>query len=471
MNLKVKRRPADAIVTSMRKRILVVDGDTTAQSVLLNLLGSLDYDAIPAFDGPDAIARLRRESFDLCMTDVRLPGPDIPHVDGYAVLKEAEQHHPAIPVVMLRAEATVSDAVSAVRAGAVNFLRKPFHPSTVEDMLRLVLEDASRARSRQRTLIPCAAIVGEHPVMQALLDQVARVADTDAGVLLRGETGTGKEVIARLIHASGRQSGGPFVAVNMAAIPENLAESELFGHVRGAFTGADGNRVGLIAAAHQGTIFFDEIGDMPRALQAKLLRVLQDREITPVGGGLPIPLDIRVIAATHRDLEEMVADGSFREDLFYRLDVVPLEVPPLRLRRSDIPALAEHFRRLMNAREGRSVPAFSSDVIGRLCAHDWPGNVRELENLVERLVIVACNRSVTVRDLPAHLRFELVDLEAGPLDLPMAGVDLRTLLSQLEDRLIGQALARTGGNKNRAAELLGMNRTTLVEKLRRRNVA
>jgi transcriptional regulator with PAS, ATPase and Fis domain len=257
----------------------------------------------------------------------------------------------------------------------------------------------------------------------------------------------------------------------MAAIPENLAESELFGHVRGAFTGADGNRVGLIAAAHQGTIFFDEIGDMPRALQAKLLRVLQDREITPVGGGLPIPLDIRVIAATHRDLEEMVADGSFREDLFYRLDVVPLEVPPLRLRRSDIPALAEHFRRLMNAREGRSVPAFSSDVIGRLCAHDWPGNVRELENLVERLVIVACNRSVTVRDLPAHLRFELVDLEAGPLDLPMAGVDLRTLLSQLEDRLIGQALARTGGNKNRAAELLGMNRTTLVEKLRRRNVA
>ncbi|HEY4187902.1 MAG TPA: sigma-54 dependent transcriptional regulator [Polyangia bacterium] len=456
----------------MRKRILVVDGDTTAQSVLLNLLGNLEYDAVPAFDGADAIARLRRESFDLCMTDVRLPGPDIPHVDGYAVLKEAERHHPAIPVVMLRAEATVSDAVSAVRAGAVNFLRKPFHPSTVEDILRRVLEGAPGAPAQPRApgVAAGAAIVGEHPVMRALLDQVARIADTDAGVLLRGETGTGKEVIARLIHASGRQSGGPFVAVNMAAIPENLVESELFGHVRGAFTGADGNRVGRIAAAHQGTIFFDEIGDMPRGLQAKLLRVIQDREVTPVGG-IPLPVDLRIIAATHCNLEAMVAEGSFREDLFYRLDVVPIEVPPLRLRRSDIPALAEHFRREINLREGRSVPAFSSDVMERLCAHDWPGNVRELENLVERLVIVAGNRNVTTRDLPAPLRFEPVDIEAAPLDLPAAGVDLRTLLSQLEDRLISQALARTGGNKNRAAELLGMNRTTLVEKLRRRNVA
>ena len=457
----------------MRKRILVVDGDTTSQSVLLNLLGSLDYDAVPAFDGPGAIARIRGESFDLCMTDVKLPGPDLPQVDGYAVLKEAEQHHPAIPVVMLRADATVSDAVSAVRAGAANFLPKPFHPPTVEEILRRILEGSPGAREHHRSpAVPPmpAALIGEHPSIRELMHKVMQVAETDVSVLLRGETGTGKEVVARLIHASSRQASGPFVAVNMAAIPENLAESELFGHVRGSFTGADGNRMGRIACAHEGTIFFDEIGDMPKVLQAKLLRVLQDREVTPVGGS-PVPVDVRVIAATHCNLEEMVADGTFREDLFYRLDVVPLELPPLRARRSDVPVLAEHFRHEFNARDNRAVPPFAPDVLERLTAHDWPGNVRELENLVERLVIVAGQRAVTVRDLPGHLRFDTLDLDAGALDLPIGGVDLRTLLEELEDRLIGQALARTGGNRNRAAELLGLNRTTLVEKLRRRNVA
>jgi transcriptional regulator with PAS, ATPase and Fis domain len=307
--------------------------------------------------------------------------------------------------------------------------------------------------------------------MRAVLDRINRVADTDASVLIRGETGTGKEVIARLIHASSTRSSGPFVAVNMAAIPDSLAESELFGHVRGAFTGADKPRVGRFLSAHLGTLFFDEIGEMPRNLQAKLLRVLQDREVTPLGSAQQIPADVRVIAATHRNLEEMVRDGTFREDLFYRLEVVPIEVPPLRARRDDIPALVEHFRREVNAREGRTVPGFAPEVTDRLCAHDWPGNVRELENLVQRLVVVAANREVTLTDLPSHLRLDLVDLDSGHLDLPSSGLDLRMLLTQLEDRLIGQALSRSGGNKNRAAELLGMNRTTLVEKLRRRNVA
>jgi len=307
--------------------------------------------------------------------------------------------------------------------------------------------------------------------MRAVLDQIDRVADTDATVLVRGETGTGKEVIARLIHASSTRSSGPFVAVNMAAIPESLAESELFGHVKGAFTGADKARVGRFLSAQRGTLFFDEIGDLPRNLQAKLLRVLQDREVTPVGSSEAVPADVRVVAATHRNLEEMVREGSFREDLFYRLEVVPIQVPPLRARRDDIPALAEHFRREVNVREGRDVPGFAPEVMDRLCAHDWPGNVRELENLVERLVVVAGGREVMSSDLPSHMRLDLVDLDAGHLDLPSSGLDLRLLLSQLEDRLIGQALARTGGNKNRAAELLGMNRTTLVEKLRRRNVA
>ena len=454
----------------MRGRILLVDADTTVQAWLVNFLSGLGCETALAFSGAEAVARLRDSRFDLCLTDVRLPGPDIPLLDGYAVLREARRQTPAVPVVMLTSQATIADAVNALRAGAVNFLPKPFHPSAVEEILRRILESGSCLEdSRQQT--PEAAVIGDHPAMRAVLDRISRVADTDASVLIRGETGTGKEVIARLIHASSRRSSGPFVAVNMAAIPESLAESELFGHVRGAFTGADRARVGRFLSAHQGTLFFDEIGEMPRNLQAKLLRVLQDREVTPVGSAHQIPADVRVIAATHRNLEEMVKDGSFRDDLFYRLEVVPIELPPLRSRRDDIPALADHFRQEINVREGRSVPGFSAQVTERLCAHDWPGNVRELENLVERLVVVAGSREIALQDLPAHLRLDLIDLESGHLDLPSSGLDLRMLLGQLEDRLIGQALMRTGGNKNRAAELLGMNRTTLVEKLRRRNVA
>jgi transcriptional regulator with PAS, ATPase and Fis domain len=314
-------------------------------------------------------------------------------------------------------------------------------------------------------------VIGDHPAMRLVLDRVDQIADTDASVLIRGETGTGKEVVARLIHGASERRGSPFVAVNVSAIPEALAESELFGHVRGAFTGADKPRTGRFVSAQGGTLFLDEIGDMPRGVQAKLLRALQEREVTPVGASEAIPVDVRVVASTHRDLEGMIAEGTFREDLFYRLDVVPIVIPPLRERRQDIPALAEHFRAEVNAREGRAVPGFALDVIHRLSAYDWPGNVRELENLVERLVVVAATRMVGLEDLPAHLRMSVVDLERATLDLPETGVDLRIFLTQLEERLISQALERTGGNKNRAAELLGLNRTTLVEKLRRRNVA
>jgi len=275
-----------------------------------------------------------------------------------------------------------------------------------------------------------------------VLDVVKKVAKSNTTVLIRGETGTGKEVIARLIHgASGRRSG-PFVAVNVAAIPESLAEAELFGHVRGAFTGADRARTGRMVAAHGGTLFLDEIGEMPRSLQAKLLRALQDREVTPVGGGSPIPVDVRVVAATHRDLDAMIEDGRFREDLFYRLDVVSIEIPPLRARREDIPALAEHFRREVNAREGRSVPGFALDVMQRLSNYDWPGNVRELENFVERAVVIARTRMVVTKDLPAHMRTEVLDLERAARDLSMRGVDLRVLMAEIEERLQAEARRR-----------------------------
>jgi DNA-binding NtrC family response regulator len=446
----------------MAKKVLLVDDDPSIHAALLRLIKAMGCEALTAATCAEAIARIKSQTFDLCITDLQLHDGD-----GRAVVREARAARPPVSVVALTAHGTVGDAVEALRIGAADVLGKPFHLTALEQTLARLLSPAPpRARPT-----PGAAVIGEHPAMRLVLDRVEQIADTDASVLIRGETGTGKEVVARLIHGASQRRGGPFVAVNVSAIPEPLAESELFGHVRGAFTGADKPRTGRFVSAQGGTLFLDEIGEMPRGVQVKLLRALQEREVTPVGGSEAIPVDVRVVAATHRDLEGMIADGTFREDLFYRLDVVPIEIPPLRERRQDIPALTEHFRVEVNAREGRCVPGFALDVVQRLGAYDWPGNVRELENLVERLVVVASHRMVVMNDLPAHLRTSVVDLENATLDLPDSGVDMRIFLTQLEERLIAQALERTGGNKNRAAELLGMNRTTLVEKLRRRNVA
>jgi two-component system response regulator HydG len=449
----------------MSKKILLVDDDPSIHAGLLRLIKTLGHEAIAAATGAEAIQKIKSQSFDLCITDLQLADGD-----GRGVVRQARAVRPPVAVVALTAHGTVGDAVDALRIGAADVLGKPFHISVLEQsVVRLLATEPPRAGRARPT--PGVAVIGDHPAMRLVLDRVEQIADTDASVLIRGETGTGKEVVARLIHGASQRRAGPFVAVNVSAIPEALAESELFGHVRGAFTGADKARTGRFVAADGGTLFLDEIGEMPRGVQVKLLRALQEREVTPVGSSETIPVDVRVVAATHRDLEGMIAEGTFREDLFYRLDVVPIEIPPLRERRHDIPALAEHFRVEVNVREGRSVSGFALDVMQRLGAYEWPGNVRELENLVERLVVVAGNRMVVMEDLPAHLRTTVVDLENATLDLPESGVDLRIFLTQLEERLIAQALERTGGNKNRAAELLGMNRTTLVEKLRRRNVA
>jgi DNA-binding NtrC family response regulator len=449
----------------MGKKVLLVDDDPSIHAGLIRLIRSLGHEPISASTSLEALQKLGTQRFDLCVADLQLSDGD-----GRAVVRAARACRPPLTVVALTAHGTIADAVEALRSGAADVLAKPFHSSVVEEALARMLAPEPPRGSRGRPT-PGVAVIGEHPAMRLVLDRVEQIADTDASVLIRGETGTGKEVVARLIHGASARHAGPFVAVNVSAIPEALAESELFGHVRGAFTGADRPRTGRFVAANGGTLFLDEVGEMPRAVQVKLLRALQEREVTPVGGSEGIPVDVRVVAATHRNLETMIGDGTFREDLFYRLDVVPIEIPPLRERRHDIPALAEHFRVDVNAREARQVPGFALDVMQRLCAHDWPGNVRELENLVERLVVVASDRMVVMEDLPAHLRTNIVDLENATLDLPESGVDLRLFLTQLEERLIAQALERTGGNKNRAAELLGLNRTTLVEKLRRRNVA
>jgi two-component system response regulator AtoC len=367
---------------------------------------------------------------------------------------------PPVPVVALTGEATVKNAVAALRAGAVDFLSKPFHAELFAETVRRALGTLAGSNDGRRAS-DGASLVGEHPAVRLMLERIDQVAGTAANILIRGETGTGKQMIARLVHAASPRRAEPFVVVNLAELPDALPESELFG--------APG-RPGKILQAQHGTLFLDEISALARPLQERLLRVLRERAV-PAEDGTMVGVDVRVIAASSRNLEQLVRDGTMRDDLYYRLDVIPIEVPALRERKEDIPLLADYFRREANTRAGLTVPPFSPEVVSRLVSHDWPGNIRQLETTVERLVHLAGDRPVTLIDLPTTLRADIFDLGVGTLDLPPYGVDLRLLLTRLEDRLIGQALERTGGNKNRAAELLGMNRTTLVEKLRRRNVA
>jgi DNA-binding NtrC family response regulator len=439
----------------MGTRILLVDEPSTSGE-LHRLVQALGHDGVLATSGADAVTRLRSEEFDLCLADVRLP-----HEESQALLEAARMRRPPVPVVALTGEATVKNAVAALRAGAVDFLSKPFHAELFAETLRRALGTMGGSNDGRRAA-DGASLVGEHPAVRLMLERIDQVAGTDANILIRGEAGTGKQMIARLVHAASPRRAGPFVAVKMAELPEPLPEAELFGR--------DG-RPGKILLAQRGTLFIDEVATLSKPLQERLLRVLRERAVSEAPDGAPVAVDLRVIAASSRNLEQLVRDGSLRDDLYYRLDVIPIEVPALRERKEDIPLLADYFRREANSRAGLTVPPLAPEVVSRLVSYDWPGNIRQLETSVERLVHLAGDRPVTLIDLPNTLRADIFDLGVGTLDLPPYGVDLRLLLTRLEDRLIGQALERTGGNKNRAAELLGMNRTTLVEKLRRRNVA
>ena len=436
----------------MGTRILLVDDPSTGAD-LLRLVQVLGHDGVLAGPEAPAAVRLREEPFDLCLADVCRDAEGIE-----ALLAAARECRPAVPIVALTAGPTVRNAVAALRAGAIDFLSRPFHTELFAEVLRRALgggHDGTPAADG-------ASVLGEHPAVRLMLERIDQVAGTDANILIRAEAGTGKQMIARLVHAASARRGGPFVAVSAVDLPEAIAEGALFG---------DGARGGLVRQASRGTLFIDEVSALPAGAQARLLRVLQQHSLTPADGGPPIPVDVRVIAASSRNLEPLVREGAFNDDLYYRLDVVPIEVPALRDRPEDISLLADHFRRQANARADLAVPELSAEVSKRLSSYDWPGNIRQLESTVSRLVHVARDREVILDDLPASLRADVVELGVGTLDLPPFGVDLRLLLTRLEERLIGQALQRTGGNKNRAAELLGMNRTTLVEKLRRRSVA
>jgi two-component system, NtrC family, response regulator AtoC len=440
----------------MQIRILLVDDDKAAREALARVVASLGYESLAAENVARALDALSSKTFELCIVSLGLPIETIRNV-----VASAHARKTAIPVVVRAAQGTVREIVSAFRMGAVDFIPQSFHDEVCGDVIERALAERGRGVAPLRT--SGATLVGEHPAMHVVLERVDQVADSDASVLIRGEDGTGKEVVARLIHACGTRRSGPFVAVRLSTGEAKLTATELFGaHASTKEASAPGE--GKLAEAEHGTLFIDEIANLPRDVQVGLLRLVRDAASRSRA-------DVRIIAATTRNLEQAVREGSFIEDLYYRLNIIPIEIPPLRERLEDIPILVEHFRRAANTFRGREIPPLPPDVLVRLGEFPWPGNVRQLENVVANLVIAAKDRGVTVYDLPASLRTDVKALGPAIVDLPPHGVDLRLLLTQLEDRLIGQALERTGGNKNRAAELLGMNRTTLVEKLRRRTVA
>jgi DNA-binding NtrC family response regulator len=435
-------------------RVLVVDDDPDIRTILVDRLAARGHDLLEATDGLKALEVCARELPDLMLLDLDLPG-----ADGLTVLDRLRHESSAPTVVVITAFATIEKAVEAMRHGAFDFLAKPFQPGLVELTVQKALE-RSELREQNRALR--AALPGGRPLigtsgaMRELVEQARKVADSKSTVLLLGESGTGKEVLARSIHAWSPRAARSFIPVNCVALSEELLESELFGHERGAFTGAHQQKPGKFELANNGTIFLDEVGDIREALQTKLLRVLQEHEFERVGGTKPIRVDIRVIAATNRDLEEGVKAGKFREDLYYRLNVVRLRLPRLRERSKDVPDLAEHFLRKYAAETGKGISGISSEAMGLLQHHPWPGNVRELENAIERAVVLGKGPEIVAEDLGLKASDEAAPSAAAAIGQFHASVDA------FKKDLIRRALDQAKGNQTRAAELLGLQRTYLA---------
>jgi two-component system response regulator GlrR len=429
------------------KTILLVDDDPDILKLMSLRLGSAGYRVQAVDSGEKALASLAASRPELVITDLRMGG-----MDGLALFDEIRKHVPMLPVIILTAHGTIPDAVAATRRGVFGFQSKPFDGKhlleQVEQALRL--SGAARGEDWRREFVT------QSPKMENVLHQARLVAQSDASVLIHGASGTGKELLARAIHRASRRSGGPFVAVNCAAIPENLLESELFGHRKGSFTGATYDHKGLVPAADGGTLFLDEIGDMPLALQAKLLRVLQDREVRPVGATQGTSVDLRVISATHRDLDVQMKGGRFREDLYYRLNVVALALPPLAERREDIVPLAQHYLRDTAARYGKDVRAFAPEALEMLLAAPWPGNVRQLVNVAEQVVALCASGVV-----PASLVQQALKDEPAPL------ASLEQARSAFEREYLARILRMTGGNVTQAAKLAQRNRTEFYKLLDR----
>jgi two-component system response regulator AtoC len=449
--------------------LLLVEDEAAYREVVAERLSEHGYHVVQAATGEEALERLNGFAFDVLLTDLRLPG-----VDGRQVLEEAFSRYPDIIAVVITGFGTVKEAVDVTRRGAEGFITKPFQFEELVHVLQTAVEkrrlraENAYLREQLRGRFQLGGIIGQTPVIVRLLELLETVAATSSTVLITGETGTGKELAARAIHEASPRQAQRFVAINCGAIPETLLEAELFGHVRGAFTGAVATRQGRVEQAHRGTLFLDEVGTMSPSLQVKLLRVLQSREFERVGDSQTVKVDVRVIAATNADLQQMVAEGTFREDLYYRLNVIPVRVPALRERAGDIPLLAQHFLdRLSRDTPTRGRVTLAQDAQQALMAFHWPGNVRQLENVIERAFALSPGRAqIELDDLPDVRRLPAV-VSADIGSIGDAGVEFDTLVSNFERNLIRLALEKSGGNKRLAADLLHIKRTTLIEKLKR----
>jgi two-component system nitrogen regulation response regulator NtrX len=451
---------------------LIIDDEPNIRRMVGALLTAEGFEVRDAADGASGVAAAVQADPDVVLLDLMMPGT----MDGLATLRALREKRPDLPVIMMSGRAGLADAVRAIQLGAHNFLEKPLTPEGVLLSVSTALE-LRRARREAEALRAelglSGEMVGTSPAMHRLRDMIARVAPTDSRVLISGESGTGKELVAAAIHAGSPRHDQPFIRVNCAALPRDLVESEMFGHERGAFTGAADRRIGRFELAHRGTLLLDEVGDLGPEAQAKLLRAIEAREIERLGGARPIPVDVRIIAATNKALQKAVREGSFRDDLLFRLNVIPIEVPPLRERPGDIPALVAHFASLFRVRTGRASPEWSPEAITQLQRHAWPGNVRELANIVERLVILYPGQRITPREVGQVLSVE----RAGPShqpDLPDAAqleAPLNDLLDDYERVLITRALALSNGNIAEAARRLKTDRPNLYRRMKRLGVA
>jgi len=455
-------------------RILVIDDELSMREFLELFFLREGHSVDLASDGAEGVRRIHEQEYDLVITDLRMP-----RTHGMVVLEQCRSLYPATPIIVMTAFATTETAIQAMKMGAYDYFTKPFKLDEVKIVIdkalekrALVLENKQlRAKLDSRHRI--GGLIGRSPAMQDVFNLVKRVARTRTNVLVLGESGTGKELVARAIHDHSERRDQPFLVINCAAIPENLLESELFGHRKGTFTGATSDKEGLFKAAHGGTLLLDEIGELPVGMQVKLLRVLQERKVKAVGDLREQPIDVRVLAATNRDLEADVRAGDFREDLYYRLNVISVDLPPLRERPSDIPLLANHFLRKYAKEFGKEIEEIEPEALQLLLRYSFTGNVRELENVVERAVALEEGNHITVDSLPPHISQRIPQTTADAatgLELPHEGVDLEGVVDNVERRLIGQALDRTGGRKKDAARLLGISFRSLRYRINKLNL-
>jgi len=454
----------------MEHTVLLVDDEENARTALSITLKREGYNVLTAASGDEGIEVLDKNPVDILVTDMIMP-----RVTGMELLSYARKNYPEVMVIMVTGYASIENAIAALKEGAFDYITKPIKLEEVKITIQKACEKRNLLienlllKQQLKGRYAFDRIIGISPGMRQVFSLMEKVLDTDSTVFIQGESGTGKELVAKAIHYNGLRKDKPFVAINCAAIPSELLESELFGHVKGSFTGAVSNKAGKFQLADNGTIFLDEIGSMSMHLQGKILRALQEKEVESVGGSKPVKVDVRIISATHVDLEKAVRDGMFREDLYYRLNVIPVHLPPLRERIDDIPLLAAHFLKRFNEKTGRKIKGLTSRAMDRMAAHQWPGNVRELENVIERAATLTDGDYIDMESLPPQMRPH----DDGGVSsdftqwMPESGIDMAREMDKLEAALIRKAVDKAGGVKSRAAELLGIKRTTLIEKMKR----